>query len=236
MPTEVPTSITGIIGAMESEVAAIRVAMSDSKTTTISGMDFVEGAIDGKKVVLAQCGMGKVNAGICAQTLIVVFGATRVINTGVGGSLTDELTINDFVISTDAVQHDFDVSAIGFQKGEIPFTGLVSFEADEGLRAAAMKAVHRAAPSSRLLEGRVCSGDQFISDAEQQRTITGSFGGVCAEMEGGAIAQVCHLNDVPYVIIRAISDDSDNVSFEEFQEAAAKECSSAVLEMVGALE
>ena len=236
MTAEIPLCVTGVIGAMKSEVAAIRAAMSDPRVTTVSGMDFVEGMIGGKKVVLAQCGMGKVNAGICAQTLIVAFCATRVINTGVGGSLTDELTINDFVVSTDAVQHDFNVSAIGFKKGEIPYTGLVSFEADKNLRAMAVEAVRRVAPSSNLLEGRICSGDQFIASAEQRREITDSFGGICAEMEGAAIAQVCHLNNVPYVIIRAISDDSDNMSFEEFQEEAAKECSNAVLHMLSTLE
>ena len=224
--------VTGVIGAMESEVNDIKAEMNDVKVTTISGMEFTEGSIGDNKVVVVQCGMGKVNAGICAQTLIYYFGADRVINAGVGGSLTDELSINDFVVSVDAVQHDYDVSAIGFKKGEIPYTGMVAFPADKDLRALAVKAVEKVAPDSKVLEGRVCSGDQFVSTPEQIEAITSSFGGLCAEMEGAAIAQVCYLSETPYVIIRVISDDSDNAAYEEFQEKAASECANATLEML----
>ena len=135
-------------------------------------------------------------------------------------------------VSTDAVQHDFDVSPIGFARGEIPYTGLYAFPADEGLRANAVAAVREAAPQSKVLEGRVCSGDQFVATRAQCEAITQTFGGLCAEMEGGAIAQVCHLNQTPYVIIRAISDDSDDMTFEQFQAEAARECASAVIAMV----
>jgi adenosylhomocysteine nucleosidase len=222
------------MGAMQSEIAAIREAMDAVQVTVVAGMEFAAGTIDGTEVVVAQCGMGKVNAGICAQTLISGFGVGCVINTGVAGSLSDELTINDFVVSTDAVQHDFDVSPIGFARGEIPYTGLFAFPADEELRRQAVAAVRQAAPASMVLEGRVCSGDQFIATKEQTEAITSTFGGLCAEMEGAAIAQVCHLNQVPYVIIRAISDDSDDMTFEQFQAEAARECAGAVLAMVSA--
>lgn len=224
--------VTGIIGAMEDEVSTIKGTMKDTETKTVSGMEFTSGTIDDSKVVVVQCGMGKVNAGICAQTLINDFGANRIINTGVAGTLTDDLTINDFVISTEAVQHDFDVSPIGFKKGEIPYTGLIAFPADEKLRQQAVAAVKQAAPDSKVLEGRVCSGDQFVNTKEQVDTITSAFGGLCAEMEGGAIAQVCYLNETPYVIIRAISDDSDGMSFDEFKKEAARECADATLTMV----
>lgn len=232
---EANADVTGIIGAMESEVSAIKASMDDPQVTTIAGMDFTTGTIGGNAVAVVQSGMGKVNAGICAQTLINDFDAARMINTGVAGNLTSELSINDFVVSVDAVQHDYDVSPIGFKKGEIPYTGLVAFPADETLRQQAVAAVREAAPSSKVLEGRVCSGDQFISTPEQIEAITSEFGGLCAEMEGAAIAQVCHLNETPYVIIRAISDDSDGMSFEEFQAAAAAECASAVLTMIKSL-
>ena len=227
--------VTGIIGAMESEITVIRDAMADVRLTTIAGMEFAEGTISGTRAVVVQCGVGKVNAGICAQTLINCFGVDRIINTGVAGSLTEELSINDFVVSVDAVQHDYDVSAIGFRKGEIPYTGMVAFPADEQLRSRAVEAVRRAAPASKVLEGRVCSGDQFIAGAEQIERITSEFGGLCAEMEGAAIAQVCYLNATPFVIIRAISDGSDGMAFEEFQEEAAHECAGAVLTMVAEL-
>ena len=227
--------VTGIIGAMESEISSIRETMEDVRVTTVSGMEFAEGVIGGSEVVVVQCGMGKVNAGICTQTLITRFGVERIINTGVAGNLTEELTIGDFVVSTDAVQHDFDVSPIGFEKGEIPYTGLSAFPANEDLRALAVRAVAEAAPTAKVLEGRVCSGDQFISEPEQAKAIRSATGGLCAEMEGGAIAQVCYLNQTPYVIIRAISDDSDDMSFDQFQAAAAAQCAAATLAMVAAM-
>lgn len=227
--------VTGIIGAMESEVTAIKDAMADVCVTRVSGMEFARGSIAGSEVVVVQCGIGKVNAAVCAQTLINGFGVDRVVNTGVAGSLTDELTINDFVVSVDAVQHDYDVTAIGFAPGEIPYTGMVAFPADEGMRERAVEAVRRAAPTSKVLEGRVCSGDQFIATTEQRERIVSTFGGLCAEMEGAAIAQVCHLNGTPYVIIRAISDDSDGMTYEEFQAEAARECANAVLTMLARL-
>jgi len=182
--------------------------------------------------------MGKVNAGICAHTLINDFGCTKIINTGVAGSLDNAIDIGDIVVSTDAVQHDFDVTPIGFERGEIPYTGLYAFPADETLRALAVSAVHSSAPEIQVFEGRVCSGDQFIASREQKETILSNFGGECCEMEGGAIAQACYLNNTPFVIIRAISDkadDSEEVSFKEFEEAAAVRCAAIVRYMVSTL-
>ena len=214
--------IIGIIGAMDAEVDLLKSEAGAQNTITIAGMGFYEGALDGKPVVIVKCGMGKVNAGICAHTLINYFGCTKVINTGVAGSLDNRLNIGDIVVSTDAVQHDFDVSAIGFEKGEIPYTGLYAFPADEKLREAAMSAAREAGPYIQVLEGRVCSGDQFISTKEQRDEITSSFGGLCCEMEGAAIAQTCYLNDVPFVVIRAISDKPDETQVEEYHEFESK--------------
>ncbi len=226
---------TGIIGAMKEEVETLKASLTKLKTSTIAGMEFHEGKLDGKSVVVVQCGMGKVNAGICANTLVHTFGVDRIINTGVAGSLDARIDIGDMVISTDAVQHDFTVEAIGFQKGEIPYTGLYAFPADEELRAMAYRAALAAAPESKVFEGRVCSGDQFIATREQKDAIVKAFGGLCCEMEGGAIAHACYLNHTPFVIIRAISDkadDSEEVSFEIFAEAAAKHCAAIVRYMI----
>ena len=110
----------------------------------------------------------------------------------------------------------------GQQKGEIPYTGLYAFPADEKLREAAMSAAREAGPYIQVLEGRVCSGDQFISTKEQRDEITSSFGGLCCEMEGAAIAQTCYLNDVPFVVIRAISDKPDETQVEEYHEFESK--------------
>ncbi len=229
---------TGIIGAMDEEVASLKKDMKGASVTTVAGMEFFEGTLEEKRVVVVKCGIGKVNAGICAHTLINSFGVNRVINTGVAGSMDNEIDIGDIVISTDAVQHDFDVSPIGFARGEIPYTGLYAFPADETLRTMAADAAHRAAPEIRVFEGRVCSGDQFIASREQKETILARFGGMCCEMEGGAIAQVCYLNHTPFVILRAISDkadDSEEMSYMEFSKAAAARCAAIVRHLIAGL-
>ena len=207
----------GIIGAMDVEVASLKEAADVTKTTTIAGMEFCEGKLGEKDVVIVKCGMGKVNAGICAHTLIHDFGCSAIINTGVAGSLDADIDIGDIVVSTDAVQHDYDVEAIGFQKGEIPYTGLYAFPADAGLRKAAVEAVKNAAPDVHVFEGRICSGDQFISTKEQKEKIISDFGGMCFETEGAAIAQACYLNDTPFVVIRAISDKPDETEIVDYK-------------------
>ena len=231
--------VVGIIGAMNDEVESLKSAADVQKTTVIASMEFCEGTLGDTPVVIVKCGMGKVNAGICAHTLINDFGCTEIINTGVAGSLDSQIDIGDIVVSTEAVQHDFDVEAIGFEKGEIPYTGLVAFPADGSLRAEAVSAVKETAPEIHVFEGRVCSGDQFISTKEQKDEIIANFGGLCCEMEGAAIAQTCYLNDVPYVVIRAISDKPDGAGaadYQAFEAQAAARCASIVEYMVENLE
>ena len=225
----------GIIGAMEEEVSLLKKTADIKKTTKIADMEFCEGTIGGKSVVIVQCGMGKVNAGICANTLINNFGCVKIINSGVAGSLDNKLDIGDIVVSVDAVQHDFTVEAIGFEKGEIPYTGLYAFPADELMRRAAVAAVQENYPDIHVYEGRICSGDQFISDKEQKDKIVSDFGGLCCEMEGAAIAQACYLNSIPFVVLRAISDKSDgshSVEYETFKKEAAETCAKSVLAML----
>lgn len=227
--------IIGIIGAMDEEVASLKAAIENPEITSIAGMEFCRGKLDGVDAVIVQCGVGKVNAGICANTLINEFGCTRIINTGVAGSLDAQIDIGDIVVSTDAVQHDFTAEAVGFAKGEIPYTGLYAFPADETMRKAAVEAAHAAAPEAHVFEGRVCSGDQFIASKEQKERIISDFNGMCCEMEGGAIAQVCYLNGTPFVIIRAISDkadDSEEMSYEMFMSEAAVRCAAIVRYMI----
>ena len=233
--TAAPAEKYGIIGAMDAEVTSLQESLADAKTEVIADMTFVSGKLGETEAVVVKCGMGKVNAAICAHTLINHYGVTRVINTGVGGSLDNRIDIGDIVVSTEAVQHDYDVSIIGFRKGEIPYTGLVAFPADPALREEAVKAIRETAPEIKVFEGRVCSGDQFIASSEQKQQILDNFGGLCCEMEGAAIAQTCYLNHVPYVILRAISDKADHseeVSFEQFSETAAKRCAEIVNAMV----
>ena len=226
----------GIIGAMDSEVKRLKEAMDVEYIEKIAEMEYNVGKLDGHDVVIVQCGMGKVNAGTCAQMLISEFNAKAVINTGVAGSLDNRLDIGDFVVSVDAVQHDFDVSPIGFKKGEIPYTGRCAFEADESLRSMAVSAISACAPDINVMEGRVCSGDQFIATEAQKDIILANFGGLCCEMEGGAIAHICHLNDVPFVIVRAISDKADGSASEDysdFEKKAAERSASMIEYMIG---
>ena len=227
--------VIGVIGAMDEEVSYLKDQLTDSKVTTIAGMDFCEGKLDDKNVVIVKCGVGKVNAGICAQLLIQEFGAGKVINTGVAGSLDAKIDIGDIVVSTEAVQHDFDLTPLGYAPGEMYEDGLVAFPADVTMREDAVNAVKEAAPEINVFEGRVCSGDQFIASKEKKEAIVSTFGGLCCEMEGGAIAQVCYLNNTPFVSIRAISDkadDSEEMSYEQFEEAAAIHCATVTRYMI----
>lgn len=233
--SEAPREVIGIIGAMDVEITSLKEAAAIKKTTEIAEMEFCEGTLEGKDIVVVKCGMGKVNAGICAHTLINTFGCTKIINTGVAGSLDSQIDIGDIVVSVDAVQHDFNAEAINFQKGEIPYTGKYAFPADEAMRKAAVKAVEESAPDIHVFEGRVCSGDQFIAKKEQKDTIIENFGGMCCEMEGAAIAQACYLNHTPFVVIRAISDkpnETEFVDYKVFEAKAAERCAKIVQYMV----
>ena len=226
---------TGIIGAMTEEVASLKKELTDAKTAAIAGMEFCEGRLDGAEVVIVKCGIGKVNAGTCTQLLIHVFGVDRIINPGVARSLDAAIGIGDIVVSTDAVQHDFDLTPLGFAPGELEGIGSPSLPADPDMRARAVEAVRKCAPEIHVFEGRVCTGDQFICSSEQKQAIIQGFGGLCCEMEGGAIAQVCCQNKTPFVIIRAISDKADGsaeMNFTEFEHAAAIRCAAITSYMV----
>lgn len=214
----------GIIGAMKSEVDDLKAVMKINRQVRKADMEFLNGVLEGREAVLVQCGMGKVNAGICTQILIDEFSVTHIINIGVAGALNSSLNIGDVVISKDAVQHDFSVAVLGFRKGEIPYTGKVAFESDKYLRGLAMKAVREELSQTNVLQGRICSGDQFIASAKEKKRIVDEFNGDCADMEGASIAQVCHLNGIPFLIVRAISDKADgsgHVDFAEFEKEAA---------------
>lgn len=230
------TERIGIIGAMEDEVNSLKDSMHITKRETVASMEFCIGTLDGKAVVVCQCGMGKVNAGICASTMIHDYNVKKIINTGVAGSLSDDLEIGDIVISVSATQHDFDVTPIGFEEREIPYTGLSEFPADATLIAGAEKAINECAPEIGYLKGLVCSGDQFIdTPAKKDAILAKCPNGLCCEMEGGSIAQTCYLYDTPFVILRCVSDKPDGsgaADYEEFEKQAAKRCAAIVHYMI----
>lgn len=226
---------TGIIGAMDEEVTVLQEALTNEEIKDVAGTQFYEGELDGSEVVVVRCSVGKVNAAACTQILIDEFDVDQIINTGVAGSLDAEIDIGDIVVSTDAVQHDMDATPLGFDRGEIPYSGMTFFEADDDLRERAVEAAKETAPDIHVFEGRVCSGDQFVASREMKEDIVSEFGGLCCEMEGASIAQVCDLNDIPFVIIRAISDkadDSEEMSYEEFKDEAAERCAAITRYMV----
>ena len=208
----------GIIGAMEEEVEALKEAMEIRKTEEVAGMVFCEGVLCGKDAVVVRSGIGKVNAGICAQILVDHFDVDMLINTGIAGSLDARIDIGDMVISTDAVHHDMDATIFGDPAGQVPRMDTLAFPADGVLVEKAKAANEKANPEIRTFTGRVASGDQFISSAEAKERIVSMVHPLCTEMEGAGIAQAAYLNKVSYVIIRAISDKADNSAVMEYPE------------------
>ena len=202
--------LVGIIGAMDLEVQALKGLMDNAVVETISTIDFYKGNINGVETVVAVAGVGKVNAAVCTQILVDDFGVDYVINTGIAGSLKNEINIADIVISDDVLHHDMDATIFGDPAGQIPRMDTLSFPADEKLVKKAVAANEKANPDIHTFTGRVVSGDQFISDKDVKERISSLFHPMCVEMEGAGIAQAAYLNKVSYVIIRAISDKADN--------------------------
>lgn len=229
----------GIIGAMDEEVAKIKEAMSEVTVTSVAGMDFYQGKLGGRDAVVVRSGIGKVNAGMCTQILADRFAVTAVINTGIAGSLRNEINIGDIVLSTDSVQHDVDASGFGYPLGQIPRVDTYSFPADEELRNLALECNQKVNPEIQAFTGRVVSGDQFISDKAKKQCLIEQFNGSCTEMEGAAIAQAAYLNGIPYLVIRAISDkadDSAGMDYKEFEEKAIRHSVNLLLEMASRYE
>ncbi|MBO4515577.1 MAG: 5'-methylthioadenosine/adenosylhomocysteine nucleosidase [Lachnospiraceae bacterium] len=225
----------GIIGAMELEVEELKSRLVGEKVTKKAGMDFHEGFLGGAPVVIVRCGIGKVNAALCVQILADLFEVTHVINTGVAGSLNAKLDIGDILISKDAVHHDMDVSPLGYAPGIVPQMAESYFKADERLIELAMNSCEKVNPDIRAMKGRVVSGDQFIASKEVKDRLVSLFHGDCAEMEGASIAHGAYLNQIPFVIIRAISDkadDSAQMDYPSFEKAAAGHCAKLVEDLV----
>lgn len=228
----------GIIGAMDEEVDILVELMDVKETIEKASLKFYKGNIECKEVVLVRCGIGKVNSALCAQILISEFKVDAVVNTGVAGALHADLDVNDIVISTDAIQYDVDTTAFGDKKGTIPRMETSVFKANEKLINAAYESSKEEVKENKVLKGRVATGDIFISSKELKNELVNEFGAYCGEMEGGAIAHVCYLNNVPFVIIRAMSDKADGsaeVTYDEFVQEAAHNSKDIVLNMLKSL-
>ena len=202
----------GIIGAMDEEVDSLVGKMDILEIDERAGMRFCRGRLLGRTVCVVRSGIGKVNAAVCAEILCDK-GADVIINTGIAGGMQSFIRIGDVVISSDAVQHDMDAVGFGYPLGQIPRMEVFSFTADQRLISAAKEACE--ATGRRCHVGRVVSGDQFISDKTRKEFIRDNFQAYCTEMEGAAIAQVAYLNNVPFVILRVISDNADDVAIDD---------------------
>lgn len=224
-----------IIGAMELEVEELKAKMNNVTIIKKAGMEFHEGTLHDVSVVIVRSGVGKVNAALCVQILADVFAVTHIINTGVAGSLNAKLDIGDILVSKDALHHDVDATIFGYQLGEVPQLGIREFPADERLTQLAIQSCEKVNPDIHALAGRVVSGDQFISSKEVKSKLIENYAGDCAEMEGAAIAHGAYLNQIPFVIIRAISDkadDSAEMDYPTFEKAAAIHSAKLVEDMI----
>ena len=222
--------MTGIIGAMESEVNAIYAQMENKEIVEYNGIKFYKGSLYGKDVVVIQCGIGKVNAALCTQLLILKFGVDKVVNTGIAGATGTDLNIYDFVVSTETVYHDFDTQFFGYKLGQVP--GLPeTFKADEKLVESVVSAFNNSKLSSehKIRTGLIASGDQFIAGGEKKNFIISNFHPLCVEMEGCAVAHTCYKNNVPFVVVRCMSDCADDTVQVRYDEAEASALSSTML-------
>ncbi|HEY2493970.1 MAG TPA: 5'-methylthioadenosine/adenosylhomocysteine nucleosidase [Paenibacillus sp.] len=214
----------GLIGAMNEEVELLLSGMERSEEVTKAGVHYVTGTLHGKSIVVCKSGVGKVNAAVTTQILIDQFSASKVLFTGVAGAVHPDLNIGDIVISSVCIQHDIDVTALGFSRGEIPYQETSAFPADEQLISLAEQACLEVCDGNYRV-GKVLSGDQFIASRDAVAWLSEHMDGACVEMEGAAVAQVCHMNGVPFVIIRSMSDKADgsaHVNFAEFTVASAQ--------------
>ncbi|MBE6976927.1 MAG: 5'-methylthioadenosine/adenosylhomocysteine nucleosidase [Ruminococcaceae bacterium] len=227
----------GIIGAMAVEIAALKENMQNVSARTVAGMEFYTGTLENLDVVVVQCGVGKVNAAMCAQILCDCFGVTHLVNTGIAGSLCAELDIGDLVVSREAIYHDFDLRFWGRPIGQVPGMDVTAFPGDATMIEYAYAAAESVNPGHNRI-GTVASGDQFICSKAQKDKIISDTNAVCAEMEGAAIAHTAYRNGIPFVILRAISDkadDSAEMDYPTFEAIAAQRCAQVTMALADRL-
>lgn len=225
----------GIIVAMQEELEEIKEYVEDINEKEIRHITFIEGKVEEKNVVLVQCGIGKVNAAMVTQALIDSYNIEYIVNIGVAGALNPMLNIGDVVIADKLIQHDFDITAFGHSKGYI--TGVGDFiQTDENLRNKLEKLNHNNKDNEYKIKlGIIASGDIFCTDIEMKNKIYSKFDADCVEMEGAAIAQVCYLNEIPFVVMRSISDSPNGknaITFDKFLKIASKRIANLLVEFI----
>lgn len=217
----------GIIGAMDIEIDVLCNSIANSTQQTIGNYTFIKGIINTTPVVIVKSGVGKVNAALCTQLLITNFNIKNVINSGIAGAIDSRLKVFDFVVSNDVMYHDVDVTAFGYPPCTLPRMP-TSFSASPALVQQITASFSSEKTNGSIYTGRIASGDQFISDKEKKQKIRDLCNPLCVEMEGAAIAHTCFLNNIPFAIIRCISDMAD-VATDSFNEKEAAYRSSSII-------
>ena len=221
----------GIIGALSIETDELIFMLDNRQAEIISGIKYVHGFLYGKEVVVAKCGIGKVFAGICVQTMILKYDPKVIINTGVAGGLDSSLKVYDLVIADELVQHDMDTSGLGDPLGMISGLDIVEIPCARKLVDEFCGCADKLAVNYRV--GRIATGDQFVSNRKRIDEIVGEFSAIACEMEGGAIAQVCYVNNVDFIVVRCISDLADeesSIDYLSFAKGAADRSLKLLLE------
>jgi len=225
--------LVGIIGAIDIEIEKIVNAMTDTEEKIISGIKFVKGSINGNEAVCAVCGIGKVFAAVCAQTMILNYSPECIINTGVGGALSPKLSVLDTVVSDYLVQHDMDTSFLGDPVGLVSGINVIKFPCDKAVSERLCRILEK--NNSPFLTGTVASGDSFVADMGKKAFIKETFDAVCCEMEGGAIGHVCYINNVPCCVLRTISDGADGgaeMDYMKFRDIAAEKSAKVIIDYI----
>jgi len=228
----------GILCALDQELELLLSRLENPEYKKICGYNFAVGRLGGRRAVLCKCGVGKVNAAVCAQTMLLNWPLRLVINSGVAGALRSPLEIGDICVATDLVQHDVDTSAVGDPVGFVSTVSQTYFRCAEWAVEGILRAA-RELEGVKAMGGRIASGDQFITDQAAKDRIVRQFHAYACEMEGGAIAQTCFINGVDCAVIRAISDSSSGqhqMEFVEFLPMAAKNSANVVLKFLESLQ
>ncbi len=225
----------GIIGAMHEEIIELKNMISNLQEKKILDITFFKGTLEGKEIVLVEGGIGKVNSSVCTTLLIDRFKVDQLIFTGVAGGTNPNIEVGNIVISNELIEHDFDCTAFGMKHGEIPRMDTSIFKADEKLIKIAEKSALELFDKENIYTGRIVSGDMFVAEPKKINWLRETFNSECTEMEGAAVAHVCHLFKIPFVIIRSISDkanDDAKTDFQEFVKLAAKNSKNLIVEMM----
>lgn len=225
----------GIIGAMDVEVNTLKKKIIHPVSTNLAGCCFVCGYIDDVMVCVAQCNPGKVNAAVCTQAMIDNFDTDKIINIGVGCSLSDDVVIKNIVIADDVCEYDIDITALGEPRGYI--NGLNKIKIETNREISDKLARIAILSGEKIRRGTIASGDTFIAESSLKSFLKNHFGAICGEMEGAAIGHVCEANGIPFAVLRSVSDGGDEnaqIDYPAFKKIAAEKSTAIVLKYISA--